>query len=74
MRNEATSYRRCRSLTAGTAIIGRVLSRWDLGCSPARCCESSDAELLQYRNRDLVIAACADRWDIQVWQRCYSSS
>lgn len=47
MRNEATSCRQCRSLTEGIASMGRVLSRWNLGCSPAHCCKSSDAELLQ---------------------------
>lgn len=47
MRNEATSYRLYRSLMEGIAGIGRVLSRWDLGCCPARCYKSSNAELLQ---------------------------
>lgn len=49
MRNEATSYRRYRSLSEGIASIGRVLSGWDLGCSPAHCYKSSDAELSQSR-------------------------
>ena len=47
MRNEVMSYRQCRSLTEGIESIGRVLSSWDLGCSPAHCYKSSDAELLQ---------------------------